>query len=383
MKKILFEITKEAIKLIQSGQATLSSGGVRLLTGEIFELAKPVASVAKNALGSISLGPAGAAIGLASSLAQNVQTGILQHSVNVANAKLDQVIEQLNSFATALQGLQQIQALSWVTMGFSLANIGISVAGFQMTLKKLDQIQGQIKEFYDRYKEDRQSDRIEAFRNCLQSMKAHLGFLQEKYSSASYDDQNFIQREALIEKDIITTCNFIHSVKEEFVANRIDRQIGCQILFVLLPVYAQTMNEFCCQYYYLHGFQHRLYADWLAVIHEMNDDAFRAGMKHFLTFDKAYATLPMETKKNAYRVAFESIRQQSDRLALCEKAIRQMTFEEYAGIENTLNQFVYAALPESVEELKGIDLDAALTQQITNGHYAITDDEMVVLSVNT
>ena len=110
------KISKEAMKLVNSNLAKLSSGGVRLLDGTLFEQFKP----------AIGLGPVGSAINVASSLTANVQSAMIQQGVNAANAKLDVVIQQLGSLANAMQGLQQVQVLSWVNSAFSLANCGIS-----------------------------------------------------------------------------------------------------------------------------------------------------------------------------------------------------------------------------------------------------------------
>ena len=150
--KVVCTITKEAYKLIKTHQAVLQSGGVRSMAGQMIEMVRPaVTSTLRAGTSGLGLGPVGVAVNITSSLANNVQSGIIQHSINVANAKLDVVIQQLSSLANAMQGLQQVQVLSWVNSAFSLANCGISVAGFYMTLNKLGQIQSQLGQFFDLY----------------------------------------------------------------------------------------------------------------------------------------------------------------------------------------------------------------------------------------
>ena len=176
--KLAFTISKEAYKAIKAGQAVLESGGVRMLTGQMKEMAKPVGSLFVSGLNAASLGPTGAAVSLGSSLLENGQLGVLQHSVNVTNVKLDDVIAKLNVLSKSMVSLNTIQALSWVTTGFSLANCGISAAGFYMTLNKLDGVHGQLHAFYDRYKQDRENDQVEVFQN-LMSLKC-VSFLRGK-----------------------------------------------------------------------------------------------------------------------------------------------------------------------------------------------------------
>ena len=153
--EVLFKFTPQAIELVKKGQAMFSSGGIRTLTGQIIEMGVPtVTSTAKAAAGGLGLGPVGAGVNIASSLANNVQSGVLQHSVNLANAKLDTVVKQLGTLANAMQGLQQVQVLSWVNSAFSLANCGISVAGFYMTLNKLGQVKDKLVHLSDLYEHD-------------------------------------------------------------------------------------------------------------------------------------------------------------------------------------------------------------------------------------
>ena len=65
--KMGFEVSKEAAKLVNAGKAIYSSGGVRLLDGTLFELAKPVVQTAGS---SSPLSP----LTLVSSLGNNVQS---------------------------------------------------------------------------------------------------------------------------------------------------------------------------------------------------------------------------------------------------------------------------------------------------------------------
>ena len=54
MPTLTMTISKAALKLIQAGEAVLSSGGVRDMAGQFIELAKPVAKVGPDLLNSES-----------------------------------------------------------------------------------------------------------------------------------------------------------------------------------------------------------------------------------------------------------------------------------------------------------------------------------------
>ena len=377
--KVACTITKEAMKLIKAGKAILESGGVRSLTGQMIEMAKPtVASTLKVSTGGIGLGPVGAAVNITSSLANNVQSGIIQHSINVANAKLDVVVQQLSSLANAMQGLQQVQVLSWVNSAFSLANCGISVAGFYMTLNRLGQLQNQLGQFFDLYKQDRNDQQVEDYQNYLMLLKGHLSYLQERYKNNTFDRQTFLQREANIESDLTRTGNYLRTILKDFQKKTIDGKTGCQIIFTLCVVYAQTVNEFCCQYFYAHGIQHPIFRDWLSVLDEIDSPAFREFLKRYFTFDPEYISVSPKLKQTAHHILFESVCQQKNRLLMCADTVKLLPEDQYVHLDDLLNQEVFVGLSNSIPELQGVDIDKVLAQRIEAEEYWTDEDRVMI-----
>lgn len=385
--EIMFSISKKAMKLIKAGKAVLESGGVRSLTGQMIEMAKPIATTAvktantatQAVAGGMGLGPVGAAVNITSSLANNVQSGILQHSVNLANAKLDTVVKQLGSLANAMQGLQQVQVLSWVNSAFSLANCGISVAGFYMTLNKLGQVKDKLVHLSDLYEHDRESNHVEDYQNYQMLLKSHLSFLQERYNNDTFDRQSFLQRETAIENDLTRTENYLRKILKAFQARTIDGKAGCQIIFTLCVVYAQTVNEFCCQYFYAHGIQHPMFKDWISVLDEIDSPAFREFLKRYFTFDREYIAVSPKMKQAAHHILFESVNQQKNRLMLCADTIKQLPEEQYIHLDDLLNQEVFSGLSIEIPELQGIDIDKVLVQRLEAEGYLGMDEDNVVI----
>ena len=382
--EIMFSISKKAMKLIRAGKAVLESGGVRSLTGQMIEMAKPIATTAAKtatqaAAGGMGLGPVGAAVNITSSLANNVQSDILQRSVNMANAKLDTVVKQLGTLANAMQGLQQVQVLSWVNSAFSLANCGISVAGFYMTLNKLGQVQGSLGQFFDLYKQNSEIKHVEDYQNYLMQLKNHLSFLQERYKNDTFDRQSFLQRETTIENDLTRTENYLRKILKAFQARTIDGKVGCQIIFTLCVVYAQTVNEFCCQYFYAHGIQHPMFRDWISVLDEIDSPAFREFLKRYFSFDREYIAVSPKLKQAAHHILFESVGQQKSRLMLCADTVKQLPEEQYVHLDDLLNQEVFSGLSIEIPELKGIDIDKVLTQRLESEECWITDEDTVLI----
>lgn len=379
MAELMFSISKKAVGLIKAGKAVLESGGVRSLSGQMIEMAKPIATtVTQTANVATKFGPHIASVNLASSLANNVQSGLLQHSVNLANGKLDTIIKQLGHLANAMQGLQQVQVLSWVNSAFSLANCGISVAGFCMTLNKLEQVKDKLNQFSALYEHDRESSYVEDYQNYQMLLKSHLSFLQERYKSDTFDHQSFLQRETAIENDLTHTENYLRKILKAFQARTINGEAGCQIIFTLCIIYAQTVNEFCCQYFYSHGIQHPMFRDWISVLDEIDSPAFYKFLKQYFTFDREYLPVSPKRKQAAHHILFESIRQQKNRLMLCAGTIKQIPEEQYVHLDDLLNQEVFSNLSIEIPELQGIDLNKTLTQHLESEEY-FTDGDTVLI----
>ena len=358
---LAMSISKAAMKLVKTGQAIVSSGGVRLLDGTMFEMAKPmVSSGLKATLGNLALGPVGGGLNIASSLASNVQCAIIQQGVNAANIKLDDVVQRLGRLETAMQGLQSIQVLSWANTALSLANSGISIVGFYMTLTKLNHIEEQLKAFFDRYQQDRNGDAVEQFRAILLDLKNDLNYLQNKLINNTFDDDSFVHRESVIEEHFNKAAAFIKRILTEFMEERIDGRIGCQIIFVLSAIYAQTVNEYCCQYYYVHHLSHNLFSDWTAVLDEIDAPAFKEYLKRYFTFAPEYADVSPVRKNDAVKVALESVSEHRNRLSACNEMIKLMPESEFIRVDDLLNHGIYTVIEQRFPLLT----DAYLTEQI-------------------
>ena len=377
-----FEISNAAARLIKAGEALLSSGGVRSTTGQLIELAKPVVSSSLKSLASGSkLGPIAAGVNLASSLAGNVQSGFIQHSVNIANTKLDSVIKQLGALSMTMSGLNQIQILSWVNSTFSLANCGLSIAGFYMTLKKMDGLQGQITNFFDRYKQDRQNDRIQEYERILMDLKADLAYIQQLHTENTFDCQVFDVRAAGIEKDLNAARAFLKALMEDFQKRRIDGVMGCEMIFTLLPVYSQLFNEFCCWQYYAHHTQHALISDWKIVLENVQTPAFKKTVSQFFTFEPTYAHIAPARKAEAHRIIYEGIEQQMSRIQACSEAIETLPVEDFISIDELMNRQVVATVATSLLGIKPDEMDERITEMIQESDITGDDNDRIGIPV--
>lgn len=382
MAVLTFEVSKEAIKLIRAGKAILSSGGVRDTAGRLLELAKPTAlDSVKQLMPGLNLIPGMSAVNVASSLTANVQSAFLQHSVNIANAKLDDVIGRLGAISKAMNGLNTIQTLSWVNATFSLANCGISIAGFYMTMQKMEGIRGQIHDFFDRYRQDRQSDRIRDYDEILMNLKADLAYIAQLHKEDSFDRQVFETREEGIEKDLNAARSFLLRLMEDFDARRIDGQMGCEMIFTLLTVYSQLFNEYVCWYYYVHEIWHSLYMDWYKPLDEIESPAIKNAIGQFLIFSPKHAMISPTRKAEALNVAYEGVSQQKARIEACQSAIANISMSEFAGIDLLMNQQVTESIATNLLKISPKALDEMITQRIMDTDIETENDDSILIPV--
>lgn len=391
-KKVTFTLSKKAMKMVENGEAMISAGGVRTLDGKMVEMVQPtVSSKTSDVLSSVvgKIGDvneavsqiksiiSGGGINLVSSLAANVQCGFIQHGVNIANNKLDKLMETVSSIADALGNLSTINVLSWVNSAFSVANMGISIKGFKDTLAGLDNVQDSINEFVDMYKADRHNDMIQQYGVNRDNLLRTLDYLEEFYEISSDTDDYFKIRVDAIEHILVEAENYIKRIMHDFTEHRIDCQLGCDIIFNLTSIFTQTMNAYMCQYYYVYGKAcTRISA--LDLLEEIKSPEFKAAMRAYMDDPAVFTSVSPISLAAARRVAFESINQQENRLNACAEIVKMLPREEFKHLDEKLNTCLLGEMQKEVPELNGASVEDYLTERFNKGEYTEDGDSIVI-----
>ena len=290
------------MQMLKSGQAVMTPGGIRnVKTGRIMELAKPI---------------------------------------------MTKTFSQKQLLSQVAQSTQMIQTLSWVNVGLNLVNIGVSVAGFYMTLSKLNSMQGELRQFIDTYMADHQSDELETYKNHLQKITNHLSYLQSRYTTPIFDQQDFMNHRVEIENECIEAANFLDKTLTRFQSGQEDAKLACQIIFTLAPIYSQLVNEYCCQYYCLCGQRHNQFESWLSILDQINSEAFRFFMKKQMAFNVDYAELHPQRRKDVLTVAFDGIEEVKNNMLLCAETIQLVPENTLVPVENLLQEKMWRDLQE-------------------------------------
>ena len=167
---------------------------------------------------------------------------------------------------------------------------------------------------------------------------------------------------------------------DDFRNRRIDGKVGCQIIFTLTALYAQVMNEYCCCYYYYHNARPMLFHDWLEVLDETESPALKEHVKNYLSFDPEFVQVSPVRKIDAFKVAFESIREEKSMVESCAESIGALSFEEYCRVEEKVNQGIVRLIEDQLDPKEGC-LDDILTRRIKGGDYVSTEEDFILIPV--
>lgn len=219
-------------------------------------------------------------------------------------------------------------ALQWVDLVVNLVNLAATIAGFYLTLTKMESMHGEIKRFIDKYKADQDAEQFEKFQLHLKNMTSHMNYLQKRYTQKEYDKNIFMIRETDIESECNDTASFLERIINQYEKGEIGTELACNIVFTLTPVFARLVNEYCYQYYLIHGIKHEQFETWKSIIEQVNSNEFRDFMRKEMAFNVYYAYISPLKRSAALSVTFDCMQELVDGLEnsrkLAEYAPRDM-----------------------------------------------------------
>lgn len=335
-------ISKKSWDLIKSGKGVLEKGGVKV-DGKFVELLKPVLSkTAEKAASTIAGGVLGGA-NLISSIGCNVQCAFIQKGVNQANQKLDIILNKMDDLCKAVGSLGQIQALSWLNGAVGIANLGVSIVGFCVTNKKLDDLSDKI---------DEVNSNVLNIMNMLEQkeIKEKITRFKQYVSDLQADIRDFSDIYETNEREIRSMLNnistFIIDLIDDFQNNPLLNELYASMIFPLTSLFVQEVQPFSSFYYYHHNENYPPnYTAWEEVIEKINSQSFLNKVKRFVFMDSGLMSLPLSTKKEILEYTVDLARNQALQLEINMQNTRLLTFEQYCDpdayytelIQNTKN----------------------------------------------
>ena len=360
-----FEISKDAMKLIKAGKAVLSSGGVRLPDGSLFELAKPIAKVAgrRNPLSPLTF---------VSSVANNVQSVYIQKGVNktnrgikdlkkqgveiikdldlihadtleikhgmvsmmdelydvnrsvdLLNMKADLNLLQMNQLNNMVNSLG---TLTWLNCAFGVLNCGISIVGFSQVLSKLSAISAQITALEQKIGWNLMNDYRQQFERFYDQIRTDVQFLQNP-------DLKISEIHAIPEH-LNQIKPFLNRISNEFVAGNINNELACNILFGLTNAFAQEIQFYSARYLYEKGELPAAFSSWIKIIADIGRDNFQARLETALSLE--YMDLTLKQQQDILDASVLSSRLQLDNLVFSNLLTDKIPEMDYLNLDQYL-----------------------------------------------
>ena len=373
---LAYKISKNAMKLVKAGKAVVSSGGVRSVTGELIELAKPVAKT----VNSSSLSP----LTLVSSLGNNVQSIFIQRSVNKANRgikdlkkqcveiikdldlihadtleikqgmvsmmnelydvnqsvdllnmKADFNLMQMNQLQNMVTGLS---AVTWLNCAFGILNAGISIAGFSQVLSSLSNISQQISVLENKIDKNVLNDYRQQFNRHYDQIRTDIQSLQ-----------NYEQRPSemhFIPEHLNTVRPFLERINTEFLEDNIDNELACNIIFGLTNSFAQEVQFYSARYLYEKGELPAAYDSWVKVIASTGQKDFLSKLETALSL--GHMDLTFKQQKDILDASELSTRLQLDNMVFSNLLTDKIPEMDYLDFDKYLARAASSA--ENLQE---------------------------------
>lgn len=372
---LAYKISKKAMKLVKAGKAVVSSGGVRSITGELIELAKPVAQTLNGPLAPLTF---------VSSIGNNIQSVFIQksvdrnfrgiqdlkrqgveilsdldlihadtleikhgmlsmlnelhdvnRSVDLLNIKTDFSLMQMNQLQTMVRSLGTV---TWLNCAFSVMNCGISIVGFSQVLNELSKISNQIAALDQKIERNLVNDYRQQFERFYDQIRTDIQFLQNP-------DLKISEIQALPEH-LNLIKPFLNRINNEFLAGNIDNELACNIIFGLTNAFAQEIQFYSARYLYEKGELPATLDSWIKVIVDICQENFQSRLKTVLSLE--YMDLTLKQQKDILDASVLSSRLQLDNLVFSNLLTDKISEMDYLNFDQYLE--VRAAASENYVE---------------------------------
>lgn len=335
--EVVLYLSKRALQLVKTGKAVLSSGGVRLADGTLFEMYKPVLmkagkNASKGALrlatsvgnGMFALDPVSATAGVANAV-MSYKNGI----------KLDHVIK----------GMGLLNSLGWATTALSAANIALNAAGFAVVCAKLNGLSKKIDDLAVDLKSEMHAihmeDKILQIRelnNNLKSVVDHLG------------------RAGLQEYDVLQIEQYLNEATEliRWLANTVVKlpAESCNKVFTLLfdlsSFFASVLKEYGTQFFYRYNAFPANYDYWMKAFQFIEEKEIKKCLKR--TIWQAEPLAVTERLEQAFDFSVNVVKLQAYDLDKNKEIIPEIPAEVYANMSDFIQKQIDQNLVEEVDD---------------------------------
>ena len=220
----------------------------------------------------------------------------VRRSVRLARRDLRAISDNCKTLSLQVDqiynSVKSVQALSYLNVGLSLANVGVSVAGFVMISNKLSALNMEVQ---------RLSQRLNQISSIMKNnIIARFQTLTMLYNqmSGKLNKNEQIDLDAL-EKLIIDMRSFLSEMVRNLNEQTLQEEVLLEIVYTLVPAYTALLCEFEKSFYFTHQENSPNYNMFLALFDELESADFRNHLFDYYMLDKKFPNLDVIDILNA------------------------------------------------------------------------------------
>ena len=220
----------------------------------------------------------------------------VRRSVRLARRDLRAISDKCKTLSLQVDqiynSVKSVQALSYLNVGLSLANVGVSVAGFVMISNKLSALNMEVQ---------RLSQRLNQISSIMKNnIIARFQTLTMLYNqmSGKLNKNEQIDLDAL-EKLIIDMRSFLSEMVRNLNEQTLQEEVLLEIVYTLVPAYTALLCEFEKSFYFTHQENSPNYNMFLALFDELESADFRNHLFDYYMLDKKFPNLDVIDILNA------------------------------------------------------------------------------------
>lgn len=340
--KVVYAISRKAYGMVKDGDANISSGGVRTKDGKLVELAVPTSYSIKNNVPQWNMpNSIFAPIAMASSLFNNIQSFLIQRSVNQANEKLNQISVEMRGISVLQDSLLELGKIQ----------LGITVQNFKEIQEKLDKGISKIDKILEILNGQHINDIQEKFSRYCSNLKDDMELLTHSDHIEIYNTN--------IQDHLSNIISFLERILKEMEFDELSLDVGMPIVFKMIPGLIEVTKYFSAECCFQHGYIPEKLDDCIKLLDRLKDERFKFILKKYIFIEFLDSSTEQRYMLNSY--------------------IHGLIEWHRANLHNIR----YLILQNKNHEYIANDVELMLEKNIRNGNNAISlNDELVGILIN-
>lgn len=303
----LYSHSPEAEKLIDSGEAIISSGGVRSKDGTMKEMAKPLSFTIEELKEMISDD---------------------KHLITT-----DEKVEALGTeLELSQQGIKELSEIGWLNSAAIGQVYSLTSAGFERTLEGLSYISENITNLGQYIQQKDVSEIREKTDKSMSNLKSY----NQKLGLSKFDVTN-----SNIENHLNEIAAFIRRLYEDLHNGDINGFLYCSIIQAIIVPFSTVVRKYAIRFFYDNGVAPGSFNKWVELINLITQGQwFRDKLQYYINLE---TDLPYRDKVLLGRKCIKRIAPLPNMIAFDAEYALYHTQEEYLSMNKRIKQLLLSS----------------------------------------